>query len=40
MHEEYGIQPGFMLMFDPQGEPLNVPEDMIDDYTEMGATLP
>lgn len=40
MHEEYGIQPGFMLMFDPQGEPLNVPEDMIDQYSEMGATLP
>lgn len=40
MHEEYGIKPGFMLMFDPQGEPLSVPENMIDQYESLGATLP
>jgi len=40
MHEEYGIPEGNMLMFDPNGEPLNVSEELIDQYLELGATLP
>jgi len=40
MNEEYGIKPGFTLMFDPKGEPLNVPESEIDRYESLGATLP
>lgn len=40
MNEEYGIPEGNMLMFDPNGEPLNVSEELIDQYLELGATLP
>ena len=40
MHEEYGIPQGHMLMFDPKGEPLSVPDEMMDQYLELGATLP
>jgi hypothetical protein len=39
MNEEYGIKPGFTLMFDPQGEPLNVSESDVDRYLELGATI-
>jgi hypothetical protein len=27
-------------MFDPKGEPLSVSEDQLDQYLELGATLP
>lgn len=40
MNEEYGIKPGFTLMFDPQGNPLNVPENEVAKFAELGATLP
>jgi hypothetical protein len=40
MNEEYGIPSGHTLMFDPQGEPLNVPEDQIAQFEALGATLP
>ena len=40
MNEEYGISPGNVLMFDPQGEPLNVPEGSVDQFEALGATLP
>jgi hypothetical protein len=40
LHEEYGIPDGNYLMFDNNGEPLNVPEEMLDHYMELGATLP
>lgn len=40
MNEEYGIPEGFTLMFDPNGEPLSVPSEMINQYEEMGATIP
>lgn len=40
MNEEYGIKPGFTLMFDPSGEPLNVPEGEVARYAELGASLP
>ncbi len=40
MNEEYGISKGNVLMFDPQGEPLNVsPQDM-ERFQSLGATLP
>ncbi len=40
MNEEYGIKPGFTLMFDPEGNPLNVPDSEVDKYLELEATLP
>lgn len=40
MHEEYGIPQGHMLMFDPQGQPMSVPDEEIDHLIESGATLP
>lgn len=40
MNEEYGIKPGFVLMFDPGGEPLNVPMDQIEQYISLGAEMP
>ena len=40
MNEEYGIKPGFYLMFDPQGEPLQVDPNDIEKYESLGATLP
>lgn len=40
MNQEYGISPGHTLMFDPQGNELNVPEDQITHYLELGASLP
>ena len=40
MHEEYGIPEGNYLMFDNNGEPLNVPEEMLEHYMELGASLP
>jgi len=39
MNEQYGIQPGFVLMFDPNDEPLNVPESEIEKYESLGARL-
>lgn len=39
MNEEYGIPEGNILMFDPQGEPLNVPKDQIEQYKALGAQL-
>jgi len=40
LNEEHGIKPGFVLMFDPQGEPLNVPESEVERYESFGATFP
>lgn len=40
MNEEYGIQPGYVLMFDPQGEPLQVHPSEVDKYLELGAINP
>lgn len=40
MNEEYGIKPGFVLMFDPTGEPLQVHPDEVDKYLELGAINP
>lgn len=40
MNEEYGIPEGFILMLDPQGEPLSVPKEMVAQYEELGAMLP
>lgn len=40
MAEEYGIQPGFVLMFDPQGEPLQVSPEEVEQYQSLGATFP
>lgn len=41
-NEQYGIPKGFTLMFDPEGEPLSVPDspEEISKYEELGATLP
>lgn len=40
MNEEYGIRPGMILMFDPMGEPLEVPPEEAERYQSLGATLP
>lgn len=40
LNEEYGIKPGFVLLFDPQGEPLNVPQDRLQEALEKGAIMP
>lgn len=40
MHEEYGIPEGHMLMFDPSGEPMSVPDADVDWMIENGANLP
>lgn len=40
MNAEYKIPAGKTLMFDPEGEPLGVPEDEIAKWMELGATLP
>jgi hypothetical protein len=40
MTEEYGIPAGNVLMFDPQGEPLNVSPQDVDRYIQAGASLP
>lgn len=40
MNEEYGIPEGKTLMFDPNGEPLGVPNEEVEKYRELGATLP
>jgi len=40
MNEEYGISSGNVLMFDPNGEPLNVPPDQVDYYESIGAVIP
>jgi hypothetical protein len=40
MKEEYGIPEGNVLMFDPQGEPLNVSPDQVERYQSLGASLP
>ncbi len=40
MAEEYGIPAGRVLMFDPNGEPLNVSPQEVDHYIELGASLP
>ncbi|MEO8253191.1 MAG: hypothetical protein ABI554_02305 [Flavobacterium sp.] len=40
MNEEYGIDKGFTLMLDNNGEPLSVPDSEIKKYEEMGAILP
>lgn len=39
MAEEYGVTPGNVLMFDPQGEPLDVHPSQIQKYIDLGATL-
>ena len=39
MREEYNISPGNILMFDPNGEPLNVPSSDVEKYLNLGATL-
>lgn len=40
MNNEYKIPKGNTLMFDDRGEPLNVPNDQITRYLELGASLP
>ena len=40
MNEEYGIPQGNVLMFDPNGEPLNVTPDQVEYYESLGAMLP
>jgi hypothetical protein len=40
MNEEYGIPEGNVLMFAPDGEPINVPGDEVSKYLEIGANLP
>lgn len=40
MNEEYGIKPGHTLLFDPNGEPLNVPDSDVAQLLEMGAFFP
>jgi len=40
MREEYGIKPGFVLMFDPSGEPLQVSPNDVEKYESLGATTP
>lgn len=40
MNSEYGIPEGNVLMFDPQGEPLNVSPKEVEMYESLGATLP
>lgn len=40
MNEEYGISEGNVLMFDPQGEPLNVSPDQVEYFESLGAVLP
>jgi hypothetical protein len=40
MNEQYGIPKGNVLMFDPQGEPLNVSPNDVQRYQSLGATLP
>jgi len=40
LHEEYGIPKGNVLMFDPSGEPMNVPEADVIKLLEAGASLP
>lgn len=40
MAEEYGITPGNVLLFDPNGEPLDVPRSEVSRYLELGATEP
>jgi len=40
MNEEYGIKPGFVLMFDASGEPLNVPENEVSEAVSGGANFP
>ena len=38
LKEEYGVKN--VLMFDPSGEPLDVPQDQVEHYQSLGATLP
>lgn len=40
MNNEYKIPKGNTLMFDDRGQPLNVPDDQITKYLELGASLP
>lgn len=40
MNEEYGIPKGYTLMFDDKGEPLSVPENEVEKYKSLGASLP
>lgn len=40
MREEYGIKPGFVLMFDPSGEPLEVSPNDVEKYESLGASIP
>ena len=40
MAEEYGITPGNVIMLDPNGEPLDVPPDLVERYESLGASLP
>jgi len=40
MNEEYGIPKGNTLLFDPNGEPLSVPDDQVAMMLENGANLP
>lgn len=40
MRDEYRIPPGHILMLAPDGEPLSVPADAIQKYSELGASFP
>jgi hypothetical protein len=38
LNEEYGIKPGFVLMFDQNQEPLQVPKEDVEKLKSLGAT--
>lgn len=40
MNEEYGVKPGFVLLFDSNGEPLHVAENRIEEAIRKGAIMP
>jgi hypothetical protein len=40
LSDEYGIEHGYVLMFDPNGEPLQVDPADVSKYEELGASLP
>lgn len=40
MAEEYGVTPGNILMFTPDGDPLDVNPKEVEKYRSLGATLP
>jgi hypothetical protein len=39
MSQELGIEPGFVLMFSPEGDPLNIPLNQFEHYQSLGASM-